>query len=150
MILISHRGNVTGKNPDRENNPLYILDAINQGFDVEVDVWYDNGWWLGHDEPKYKVKLKDLSNFWCHVKNINALEKLNSITFPKYNFFWHQTDDFTITSNGYVICHSGKNIIPRSICMLPEQGYKGNINYCIGICSDFIKNYENIGSNFTS
>jgi hypothetical protein len=27
MILISHRGNLTGKNPELENKPSYIADA---------------------------------------------------------------------------------------------------------------------------
>ena len=43
MILISHRGNLDGVNPDRENSPTYIKEAISSGFDVEIDVhWYDN------------------------------------------------------------------------------------------------------------
>ena len=37
-ILISHRGNVTGPNSDRENHPDYIDRAIEKGFDVEVDI----------------------------------------------------------------------------------------------------------------
>jgi hypothetical protein len=54
MILISHRGNLNGKDVDNENNPLYIDRALGKGYDVEVDVWYVNGkWYLGHDEPTY-------------------------------------------------------------------------------------------------
>ena len=34
MILISHRGNLTGKNPERENHPDYIKEALDLGFDV--------------------------------------------------------------------------------------------------------------------
>ena len=29
MIYISHRGNLTGKNPKMENKPSYISDALN-------------------------------------------------------------------------------------------------------------------------
>ena len=55
MILISHRGNLNGKTDD-ENKPKYIEQALNQGFDVEIDVWYiDNQFWLGHDKPQYKI-----------------------------------------------------------------------------------------------
>ena len=54
MIFISHRGNLTGKNPEKENKPSYISEALNQGYNCEVDVWFvDNKFMLGHDEPKY-------------------------------------------------------------------------------------------------
>ena len=54
MILIAHRGNVDGPEPERENSYEHINNALNRGFDVEIDVWYhENNWYLGHDEPKY-------------------------------------------------------------------------------------------------
>ncbi len=39
MILISHRGNINGKNEIRENSIFYIMEALSMGFDVEIDVW---------------------------------------------------------------------------------------------------------------
>ena len=56
MIYISHRGNLTGKNPELENSPVYIYQAIDKGFDVEIDLRYDTlnkKLYLGHDEPQY-------------------------------------------------------------------------------------------------
>ena len=35
MILISHRGNLSGKNEELENSPEYIMNALNYGFNVE-------------------------------------------------------------------------------------------------------------------
>ena len=64
MILISHRGNLDGPKPEKENNPKYIWEALNEGYQVEIDVWYDKGWWLGHDRPKYKAKINDLLHCW--------------------------------------------------------------------------------------
>ena len=72
MIYISHRGNLEGKNPERENHPIYIIEALSQGYDVEIDVWYvDRSFFLGHDAPQYKVDTKFLqnANLWCHAKN---------------------------------------------------------------------------------
>ena len=41
-ILISHRGNLTGKQPELENTPSYIDAALAAGFKCEVDVYsYD-------------------------------------------------------------------------------------------------------------
>jgi len=55
MKFISHRGNLTGPNPERENHPSYILEATANGFEVEIDLWYENGKLiLGHDEPQYR------------------------------------------------------------------------------------------------
>ena len=63
MILISHRGNLNGKDIENENNPLYIDRALGKGYDVEIDVWYNGGiWYLGHDEPTYPIKLEYLKN----------------------------------------------------------------------------------------
>ena len=69
--FISHRGNLQGPNPERENEPAYIEEAIKAGFDVEIDVWMvNNELFLGHDEPKYKISPDFLLNhqdkLWCH------------------------------------------------------------------------------------
>jgi hypothetical protein len=54
MILISHRGNISGPNPERENHPDYILEALQAGYEVEIDVWFVDGKFkLGHDGPQY-------------------------------------------------------------------------------------------------
>ena len=59
MRKISHRGNLFAPNPERENSPHYIFEALAEGFDVEIDVWYQNGMiQLGHDKPIYTVNKK--------------------------------------------------------------------------------------------
>ena len=51
MRIISHRGNVRGRVPGRENAPSYIDCALGNGYVVEIDVWVIDGeYWLGHDE----------------------------------------------------------------------------------------------------
>ena len=67
--LISHRGNLNGVNPDRENSPSYIQEAITAGYDVEIDVhWWDSGIWLGHDKPDWMVPLLFLENITEQLK----------------------------------------------------------------------------------
>ena len=52
MKWISHRGNIRGRMESYENEPMYIDEAISQGYYVEIDVWYKDGiLWLGHDYP---------------------------------------------------------------------------------------------------
>ena len=141
MIFISHRGNIDGKYPEFENNPIQIDRALKNGFDVEIDVWYkDNEWYLGHDEPQYKVDLEYLKNdkFWCHAKNIEAL---NQMLEEDIHCFWHQEDDVTLTSKGFMWTYPGKQLTSKSICVLPEKNNEIP-KKCLGICSDFIVSYK--------
>ena len=147
MIFISHRGNLTGKNPEMENKPSYISDALNQGYHCEVDVWFvDNKFMLGHDEPKYGFPFVLFRSFynklWIHCKNTEAISALND--FPEthlLNYFWHQNDDVTLTSKGYIWAYPGKQPIKSSIAVLPELN-NDDLTYAIGICSDNIKKYK--------
>ncbi len=135
MILISHRGNINGSIPERENEPLYIIEALERGFDVEVDVWWkDDGFWLGHDEPQYQVKEEFLQNIklWCHAKNIEALDKM--LNNKNIHCFFHQDDDVTLTSRGYIWTSPGKKLTSKSIAVLPKKKPNKEI---AGLCSDF-------------
>lgn len=145
MIFISHRGNINGKNDELENNPLYIEDAINSGYDVEIDVWkIDDKLYLGHDEPSYEIHLdwllENKNKFWVHCKNIECLIYLTSNEID-LNYFCHDQDIATLTSKGYIWGKENKNLIQNSIAMIP---YFYDINYynCIGVCSDQIKNFK--------
>ena len=141
MIFISHRGNIDGKYPEFENNPIQIDRALKNGFDVEIDVWYKDGiWYLGHDEPFYPINLEYLKNdkFWCHAKNIEALNKMLK---EDIHCFWHQEDDVTLTSKGFMWTYPGKKLTDKSICVLPEN-YSEVID-CYGICIDDIIRYKN-------
>ncbi len=141
MILISHRGNLRGPNKSRENSPEYINEAQNNGYNIEIDVWFTNNkFYLGHDEPIYEIKKNFLNNnkFWCHAKNIEAMEALKGIGAI---YFWHQNDDVVLTSNGYFWTYPGKKLLKNSICVLPETTNLENID-CSGVCSDFIEKYK--------
>tara|TARA_R110002060_G_scaffold43484_4_gene54906 strand:+ start:1306 stop:1731 length:426 start_codon:yes stop_codon:yes gene_type:complete len=141
MILISHRGNIDGKNIELENKPTYINDALKKGYNVEIDVWYKNGFYLGHDNPQYSVKPSFLfqDKIWCHAKNIEAIVEMNK--YPEIHYFWHQEDDITLTSKRYIWVYPGKQPIENSIAVMPEL-YNDDISKCIGICSDNIKKYK--------
>lgn len=149
MILISHRGNVNGKNSDRENSPAYIQEALDLGYEVEIDVWYIDGeWWLGHDEPTYQISVEDLRTtgsrlLWCHAKNIETAFQIWLAV--GINYFYHQTDDITLTSKNHLWTFPGKRpLTPRSIAVLPENAdwTKEELMGCAGICSDFIDRYN--------
>jgi hypothetical protein len=140
MIIISHRGNLSGPNPETENSPDQILLAISKGFEVEVDLWtVNNQLFLGHDEPTYPIEqsfLEDLGlSLWIHCKNLDALEDLGKINLP-FNYFWHESDDFTLTSHGYIWTYPGKNTTTNSVIV--DLTKSPNINIpMFGICTDY-------------
>lgn len=105
MILISHRGNIRGPVPDKENRPSYIDCAIGNGYHVEIDVRSVNGeLWLGHDEPQYKIDHNWLDKrrqyLWIHCKNTQAAVECWS-----YHSFCHTADPFTYTTSGKIWLH---------------------------------------------
>jgi hypothetical protein len=142
MILISHRGNIDGKQPNLENAPYYINNTLKMGYNVEIDVWwYKDNFYLGHDEPMYKVEIKYLQDYrlWCHAKNIEAVIEFQK--YPHIHYFWHQEDDICLTSKNYIYAYPGKQPIKNSIAVLPEL-YNDDLSICKGICSDYIKLYK--------
>lgn len=145
MILISHRGNTVGRFESWENEPTYIDKAINEGYDVEVDVWYkDKVLFLGHDKPDYGVNLnwfiERSGKLWIHCKNIEAVLYFNQLGLDLH-YFWHQNDTITLTSKNYIWAFPGNQPIKNSISVLPEQN-DDDTSFCLGICSDFIEKYN--------
>ena len=58
-----------------------------------------------------------------------------------YNYFWHEEDTLTLTSKKYLWVYPSKQPIKNSIAVMPELN-DDDISECIGICSDYIENYE--------
>jgi hypothetical protein len=145
MILISHRGNIDGKNIPFENQPNYIDKAISDGYDVEIDVWVHNGkLYLGHDEPTHLVDIHWFetrsTKLWIHCKNMDALSYFNTIDDEDiFNYFSHDVDMGVLTSDGYIW---STNLYDNGILVLPEVFNKEPNEGTIGICSDVIQNYK--------
>ena len=115
MRLIAHRGNLNGPNPLVENDPQRITYCIDEGYDVEIDVRYDhhtNMLWLGHDEPQHKVNWFWIAGrrdrLWIHCKDVATLHEFSTKT-SGYNFFFHDKDDYTLTSKHYIWAYPGKS-----------------------------------------
>ena len=142
MKIISHRGNIRGPVPDKENRPSYIDCASGIGYDVEIDVRSINGeLWLGHDEPQYKINHnwldKRRNNLWLHCKNLEA-----AIECWAYHSFCHNEDPFTYTTTGKIwlndlSCNITDNV---TIPLLSTENLK---SFCVenqtpyGVCTDY-------------
>lgn len=145
MLIIAHRGNLSGCNPDKENNPEYLDIAINNGFDVEIDLRViDDKLFLGHDLPQYEITMEWLENrrnsLWIHCKDAAAFRYCNCCTKDGFNYFWHNQDQYTLTSFKYIWAYPGvKNIGNSCISVLPKitdipKLYR---SYVFGVCTDF-------------
>ena len=138
---IAHRGNLYGPNPELENTIPHIDSAIGQGFKVEVDVWYINGTMvLGHDEPSdsdiinnYVVDgffVNRANHLLVHCKNGEALchmMGLSSEYGPACEFFFHDSDAYTLSSQSSIIAYPDKpcplhvDVTPMTIAMMPKD-----------------------------
>ena len=145
MIFISHRGNLNGVNPERENSPAYIDETLDKGFDCEIDLRMKDGVpYLGHDTPDYTVTVewirKRWNHLWIHVKEYEALIWLMK-NCSDTNYFCHESDRYTLVSNGYIWSHDLKNVMTNR-CIIPLLSkesvaeYKQNGFYAV--CSDYI------------
>jgi len=141
MRFIAHRGLMHGANVNIENRPEQIRLARESGFDCEIDLWRVNSeLYLGHDAPLYPISeffLND-TQLWIHAKNLDALYWL---THTKYNYFWHQGDDFVLTSQNWIWTYPGKELTDRSVIVMPEwgdPGFKSMDFGCYAVCSDFV------------
>lgn len=142
MKLVAHRGLFNGPDVNLENRPEQISVALKEGFDCEIDLWVENSeLWLGHDRPDYHIREEFLNQtgLWIHAKNLSALRWLTN---TRLNYFWHQNDDYVITSHAWIWTYPGKDLTTRSVCVMPEwknptlEGVKDL--KCYGVCSDFV------------
>ena len=151
MLVISHRGNTVGVNPDIENKPEVILDCIDQKIPVEIDLRMVHGNpYLGHDEPQYKIDANFLMEnknwLWVHCKEKESFDYALRMNL---NCFWHDVDDYTMTSWGYVWAYPGKDSV-GSLCIgvMPEKHWAPGQtiieNQFFGVCTDLPLAYLSI------
>ena len=55
-----------------ENNPNNIAELLEKNIHVEVDVrYYNDSFYLGHDDPKYKIDVNFLN-----IKTYGVMQKI--------------------------------------------------------------------------
>lgn len=144
MILIAHRGNTVGRRPELENTIDYVESAISSGYHVEIDLWgAGENLYLGHDSAETTITaawLEEHTNLlWIHCKNAGALALM--IDSP-HNYFFHATDEYTITSRGYVWAYPGSPPAGKSTIAVMPESFPGkraiNLYQYAGVCSDFV------------
>ena len=157
MKIIAHRANIGGSNLEVENHPEQIDKCIEEGYDVEIDLRYHKSTetlWLGHDEPQYKITwwwlAKRHDNLWIHCKDFKSLDIFSNNPID-FNFFWHENDNYTLTSKGYIWTYPGQLFGNNSVIVMPEvfdlQNIQDNdtIVYSkrfFAVCSDYVEKFK--------
>ena len=138
MKIISHRGNVRGPIPEKENRPSYIDCAIGNGYDVEIDLRIIDGeLWLGHDVPQYKVEHSWLQPrkeyLWIHCKDLAAAKEC-----WEYQSFCHMGDPYTYTSTGKIWLHDLSMKIDNNVIipLIDDIDYSPMNGDPYAICTD--------------
>lgn len=153
MKIIAHRGNINGPDSNLENHPSQVELAISQRFDCEIDLYYSkDNFYLGHDAPNHLVSIEWLlehrDSLWIHCKNYSALDKFIEMG-ESFNFFWHQKDDFTLTSTNLIWTFPGQKVGQKSILVLPElyidfkEIGKEIMKKVYGVCTDYPSRFVN-------
>lgn len=142
MIKIAHRGNYAGRVIKRENTPDYVQEAIDAGYNVMVDAWLlDREWYLGYMFPITVVDKEffERPEIWVHAMNLVGYVSLYNN--PKVHVFWHNKDDFAITSKGIkwantgIITHDGVMFKPECSHISTTALQEHTVSP-LGICSD--------------
>lgn len=139
MLRIAHRGNFQGVNHEQENSPEYIQLALDRGFDVETDlrIVENTRLFLGHDRADHEVDpdwiLHRQHHLWIHCKDLQALSWCLNRRIA--HAFFHDRDDYTLTTCGKIWTYPGKPITDQCILvMFPGDPYPTEPIY--GICAD--------------
>ena len=139
--FIAHRGNLDGPDPATENHPAQIDRVLAMGHDCEIDLRrIKEELWLGHDKPQYQVTREWLQthhkHLWIHCKNHAALEWC--LRDPNLNCFWHQNDDYTLTSQGFIWAYPGQSGGKSTVAVMPETTSPPHaLSEYYAVCSDY-------------
>lgn len=148
LIFVAHRGNISGRKVNRENEPSYLQEALKLGFAVEIDVRYYLGKiFFGHDYPQYEVDLdqapwRDNLSVFYHCKDIQTLDYFTQ--HQKCScFFYQDGPGITTIANGFGIggepLHwSYKYYVRNGITMIDYPGDAICRYDVAGFCSDEI------------
>jgi len=155
MKIISHRGNIRGPEPERENEPSYIDEAIALGFDVEIDIRYigplpgslpevGGAFYLGHNTPDYLVDVKWLrtrkDTLWIHCKNLDAAYELMRADL-ELRCFCSISDPFCFITQDFLWLND-LEVEPKDNCIVPLlstddlKGYRF-MGKPWGVCTDY-------------
>jgi hypothetical protein len=119
-IIISHLGNIDGRQPDRENTLPYVKEALAAGWHVCVDVWYTNGGFvLPSASGAYHLPPALLSNcrVWSRTYDPETIHALCTI---KAHCVIAAESPVLLTSEQFLWTLPPTPLASRAIAVFPE------------------------------
>ncbi len=144
MRIIAHRANLNGPDTKGENSLEAIDKCFDLGFEVELDIWLvEKKLILSHHFPQSDEAFAcdDLlanPQVWWHAKNVEAFLHLQG---QVNHLFWHQNDDFALTTSGYLWTYPGQKLTEKSIQVLPEVSLQKTPSFVFGVCTDYPRHF---------
>ena len=98
---------------------------------------------LGHDHPQENIDLEFLLQYrkklWVHCKDV---ESLGVLADKNINCFGHSTDEFVLTSKGYIFTFPGTKQTENSISVMPEISNSKHSLSTFAVCTDYPYKYK--------
>jgi hypothetical protein len=141
-IIISHLGNIDGRQEENENTLPYIQKALKEGWHVCIDVLFRNGsFMLPHDKGYHVIPPALLSKqrVWCRAYDgdtIDALCNVNAHCFL-------MSPDLSLTSAQFIWTMPPHALAARAIAAFPELTIPEWLDLYepAGLCSNEPLNY---------
>jgi hypothetical protein len=151
MLYISHRGNLDGMEPEKENSPEYVQAVLDKNYHVLVDTWLvgSSSLALGTRYPQYPVSLEFMKakGIIARAATVETLEFLMS---NNIHCFLASHDEYTLTNGGLIWTRHGKKItgVQRCVIDMPEwyipSFEKLAQTNAAGVCSDCIEEIKEV------
>lgn len=137
-IIISHLGNIDGRQPEHENKLAYVQKALKAGWHVCVDVVYHCGSFiLPYDGGFSSVPgaLLSKQRVWCRAHDPITLDALCNIN---AHAFLNTTSGLALTSSQFIWTLPGHVLVERSIACFPEEADENWLSFSepAGLCSN--------------
>jgi hypothetical protein len=142
--LIAHRGNLNGPIPERENHPDYLVEALNCGVEVEVDVWVTDGKiFFGEHEVGETFVYLISKDAWFNCKNPEAVEYFKTRNDGENYKYFYETD------GGKIVSSTGHEWVEAPLDLEEEQssevivldlseGHDYKYGEVFAVCTDFV------------
>ncbi len=134
--IISHRGNLYGPQTANENSRESIIETIENGFCIEIDLWklHVGQLWIGDKKPEYRIFHQELdkhrNKMYINCKNEEASEYCFD---HKYRWFKDSGPIFTLNGDSWIHANlpestSIEDVDYNKIIFLPEQSDRKDMN----------------------
>jgi hypothetical protein len=119
-IIISHLGNIDGREVENENRLKYLKAALTAGWHICADVIFRNGGFLlphqnGFDAAP--LSFFSQSRVWSRCRDAETLDALCNV---KAHAFFISDAGHALTSEQFIWTLPPENLVDRSIAAFPE------------------------------